>query len=302
MNNASRQSAGRWRTTLVLLPAIASVLVLEPLTAAPAHNFLWKATGKQGVIYLVGSVHVLSKDYYPLDPALESAFKDADLLVEEVDLAEMLAPEAMTKMMMRGMLGAEQTLDKVLSPSTLTLVNKALADFGPVGDNLKIFKPWMLALMLQALVLQKSGFDSNLGLDKHFYDQAKAAHKEVQGLETVEYQLSRFDEMTAEQQDRLLADTLKELATEKANVGKLADAWKAGDAQTVERIVLADLKADPVMYQRLLVERNQNWLPKLEALFTRRGHAFVVVGAAHLVGPDGLLALLKAKGYSVEQM
>ena len=295
--------AGRWRKTLVL-PALAFVLaLLEPLHAtAAARNFLWRVTGKQGVVYLVGSIHVLSKDYYPLDPALESSFKDADLLVEEVDLADMLSADAMTRMMTRGLLPEGQTLEKLVSAPTLAMVNKALADLGPIGDGFKRFKPWMLALLIQSMELQKTGFDPNLGLDKHFYDLAHDAHKEVQGLETVEYQLSRFDEMTAEQQDRLLADTLKELATEKANVGKLADAWKTGDTATVERIVLADLKSDPVIYQRLLVERNRNWLPKLEALFTRRGHAFVVVGAAHLVGPDGLLALLKAKGYAVEQM
>ena len=100
----------------------------------------------------------------------------------------------------------------------------------------------------------------------------------------------------------MLADTLKELETEKASFGKLADAWKIGDAPTVERVVLSDLKQDPVIYQRLLVERNRNWLPKIEEFFTRRGHAFVVVGAAHLLGPDGLIAMLKAKGYSVEQL
>jgi uncharacterized protein YbaP (TraB family) len=301
MISRRRYTTDWWRRRFVL-PAIAGVLaLLEPLHAAPAHNFLWKATGKQGVIYLLGSVHVLSKDYYPLDPALETSFKDADLLVEEVDLADMLAPEAQMQMLTRGSLPAGQTLDKLLSPSTLALVNKTLADV-PAGELLKRFKPWMLALTIQALELQKGGFDPSLGLDKHFYDLAQEARKEVQGLETVEYQLSRFDEMTPEQQDRLLAEAVKELATEKANVGKLADAWKAGDAATVERIVLADLKSDPVIYRRLLVERNQNWLPKLEALFTRRGHAFVVVGAAHLVGPDGLLAMLKAKGYTVEQM
>jgi uncharacterized protein len=69
----------------------------------------------------------------------------------------------------------------------------------------------------------------------------------------------------------------------------------------VERIVLKDLEQEAQLYQRLLVERNKNWLPKLEALFARKGAAFVVVGAAHLVGPDGLVAMLKAKGYTVEQ-
>ncbi|HEY7944169.1 MAG TPA: TraB/GumN family protein, partial [Casimicrobiaceae bacterium] len=95
---------------------------------------------------------------------------------------------------------------------------------------------------------------------------------------------------------------LKELDTEKASVDKLAGAWKSGDAPMVEQIVLKDLKSDPVMYQRLLVERNRNWLPKIDALFSRRGHAFVVVGAAHLVGPDGLLQMLKTKGYAIEQL
>ena len=88
----------------------------------------------------------------------------------------------------------------------------------------------------------------------------------------------------------------------RSTLARLTDAWKTGDTGTVERIVLADLKQDGVMYQRLLVDRNQNWMPKLEALFARGSRSFVVVGAAHLVGPDGLLAMLKSKGYTVEQL
>lgn len=66
--------------------------------------------------------------------------------------------------------------------------------------------------------------------------------------------------------------------------------------------MLRDLKEDPVVYRRLLLERNRNWMPKIEQLFSRPGRAFVVIGAAHLVGPDGLLAMLRAKGYQVEQL
>jgi uncharacterized protein len=296
-------AAQMWRRTLVLpvIAALAALALLAPLRAAD-HNFLWKAAGRGGVVYLAGSVHMLSQKYYPLDEALESSFKEADLLVEEVDLGEMLAPESQLHILTRGMLPADQSLDKVLSPPTYALVSKTASGLGAPMEALHRFKPWMLAIALEGLVLQQGGFDPNLGLDKHFYDLAQAGAKPVQGLETVEYQLSRFDEMTMPQQDRFLADTIKELDTEKASVGTLADAWKAGDAPLVEQIVLKDLKSDPVMYQRLLVERNRNWLPKLEALFGRTGRAFVVVGAAHLVGPDGLLQMLKAKGYTVEQM
>jgi uncharacterized protein YbaP (TraB family) len=217
-------------------------------------------------------------------------------------MADMLDPTAQLRILSRGMLPGDQSLDKLLSPATLALVKKATGDLGPAGQPLMRFKPWMLAIALQGLELQKAGYDPEIGLDKHFYDQAKSAGKSVQGLETADYQISVFDGMTMEQQDRMLAQTLKELQTELASVGKLADAWKNGDAPTVERIVQAELKAEPQMYQRLLVDRNKAWLPKIEALFARPGHALVVVGAAHLVGADGVIAMLKAKGYTVEQM
>jgi uncharacterized protein YbaP (TraB family) len=100
----------------------------------------------------------------------------------------------------------------------------------------------------------------------------------------------------------MLAQTLKEMDTTKASVEELARAWKAGDAPAIERVVLRDLKTEPQMYQRLLVDRNRTWLPKIEALFLRPRPAFVVVGAAHLVGRDGLLSMLRARGYTVRQL
>jgi uncharacterized protein YbaP (TraB family) len=290
------------RHTSRRIAVLVALALLAIAQAAQAKTFAWKATGKGGTIYLVGSIHVMSESFYPLNPALDAAFKDADLLVEEIDLAEMLDPTAQLSMLSRGMLPSSASLDKVVSPATLALVQKTVGDLGAAGAPLMRFKPWMLAIALQGLELAKIGFNPALGLDQHFYDEAKAAGKDVQGLETVEYQISRFDGMTAEQQDRMLAETLKELATETAQVGRLGDAWKAGDVAAIERIALADLKSDPVMYQRLLVERNNNWMPKIEALFARRGRALVVVGAAHLVGPDGLIAKLRAKGYTVEQL
>jgi uncharacterized protein YbaP (TraB family) len=303
MRQRDRAPNARLFPTAPRLIAVAVVFAtLVVAQAAQAKTFAFKATGKGGTIYLMGSIHVMSESFYPLNPVLEAAFKDSDLLVEEVDLAQMLDPMAQMNILTRGMLPSNQSLDKVISPATLALVQKATGDLGPAAGPLMRFKPWMLAITLQGMELMKAGFDPALGLDQHFYDQAKESGKSVQGLETVEFQISRFDAMTMEQQDRMLSETLKELATETETVGKLGDAWKAGDVPTIERIALADLKSDPLMYQRLLVERNKNWMPKIEALFARPGKALVVVGAAHLVGPDGLIAMLKAKGYTVEQL
>ena len=292
------------RSRAALAVVVGAVAIAAASAAAPSaqqRSFLWRATKGPGVVYLVGSVHMLTKDFYPLAPPLETAFKDSDLLVEEVDLAEMLSPNTQFSLLARGMLPSGQTLDKVVSPATMALVNARLDSLGMPLAALMQFKPWFLAMTLMAVEWQKAGFDASLGLDKHFFDRAQTDSKTVEGLETTEYQISLFDGMAMNLQDRFLAESLKELDTEKANVQKLANAWKAGDLPTLERIVLKDVKEDPQMYQRLLIDRNRNWLPRIEALFARPGHAFVVVGAAHLVGPDGLLAMLQAKGVRVTQ-
>jgi uncharacterized protein YbaP (TraB family) len=290
------------RTPAIVVASLLAALQGATAAAQPARNFIWRVTGPAGGVYLVGSVHLLTKDFYPLSPALDTAFKESDLLVEEADLGEMEAPASQLKLLTRGLLPANQSLDAVLSPPTYALVTKRVADLGMPIEPLKRFKPWMLALTLVELEWQKAGFDATLGLDRHFYDRAQTDRKAVQGLETIDYQLSLFDQMSADEQDRMLAESLKDLDKEQANVLTLTNAWKAGDAPGVERLVLDDVKDDRAMYERLLVNRNRNWLPKLEALLSRKGRAFVVVGAAHLVGPDGLIAMLKAKGYKVEQL
>jgi uncharacterized protein YbaP (TraB family) len=297
-----RPSREHLRAILAAFVAALAAGALSTHPSAQSRAFAWKATNSQGLVYLVGSVHMLTSDFYPLAPSLDAAFKDSDLLVEEANLAEMLSPNTQFAMLSRGMLPAGQTLDKVVSAATLALINKHSSGLGMPIEALKQFKPWFLAMTLEAAEWQKAGFDAELGLDKHFYDRAQTDSKTIQGLETTDFQISLFDGMTAEQQDRFLAETLKSIDTETASVGKLAGAWKAGDVPGVERLVLAEVKSDPVMYQRLLVARNRAWLPKIEALFSRPRHAFVVVGAAHLVGPDGVVAMLKAKGYQVVQL
>ena len=285
-----------------LLLAVLIALVGVRLGAA-SPSFLWKATGPRGgAIFLAGSIHLLSGEYYPLAPAFDDAFGQSDLLVEELDMAEMLAPDAQMLMLQRGMMPAGQSLDKVLSPETMAGVKAKVTELGLPLAPLQLFKPWALALTLQGLEFQKAGFDPELGLDRHFYDRAKQVPIDVQGLETLAFQIGQFDGMPMPLQDRMLADTLKEMSAANESVGDLARAWKAGDAAAIEKVVLSDLKSEPEMYKRLLLDRNRNWLPKIEALFARPKPAFVVVGAAHLVGTDGLLAMLRARGYTVAQM
>jgi uncharacterized protein YbaP (TraB family) len=298
-------TGGPQRTALRrLLAAVVAAVAVGALSTHPiaqTRAFAWKATRGTGAVYLVGSVHMLTSDFYPLPASLDAAFKDSDLLVEEADLNEMLSPNTQFSMLSKGMLPAGQSIEKVVSPATMALINQHAGGALPI-EALKQFKPWFLAMTLEALEWQSAGFDASLGLDKHFFDRAQADGKGIQGLETTDFQISLFDGLTMEQQDRFLAETLKGVDKEKAAVARLTGAWKTGDAATVERLVMADVKSDPVIYDRLLVSRNRAWMPKIEALVPRPRHAFVVVGAAHLVGPDGLVAMLRAKGYQVVQL
>jgi uncharacterized protein YbaP (TraB family) len=287
-----------------IIPLISACIAALTLTlGAASPSFVWRATGSRGgTVYLAGSIHLLSSDYYPLAPAFDQAFGDSDLIVEEVDMGEMLGPDAQMQMLTRGMMPAGQTLQSVISPETMDAVRTRVESLGLPLSPLQLFKPWALALTLEGLELQKAGLDADLGLDKHFYDRARQSKKQVQGLETLAYQISRFDEMPMPVQDRLLSETLKEMDTTKASVDEMARAWKVGDVGSVEQLVLKDLKSEPQIYERLLLERNRNWLPKVEALFSRPKPAFVIVGAAHLVGADGLLQMLRSKGYAINQM
>ena len=286
------------------LAALVSALALTLTTASSAASptFVWKATSPSGaVVYLGGSVHLLSADFYPLPAAYDEAFNASDLLVEELDMGEMLAPGTQMQMLSKGMLPPGQTLDRTLKPETISEVSAAVTAMGLPIEPLKMFKPWMLAITLQSMAWQKAGFDANLGLDKHFYDRAKQGGKTVKGLETLDYQLSRFDGLPADAQERMLLETVRELDKTKDEFTRLVSAWKSGNIADVEKQVLDDLKNEPEMNARLLVERNRTWLPIIEALFARPKPAFVVVGAAHLVGSDGLVALLRSKGYTVTQ-
>jgi len=290
--------------------AIAVALVLALTSSAgigaqaqsrASKSFLWKVQSGSRVMFLAGSVHALSKDVYPLSPAFEQAFAASDTLVEEIDLgtAGMLALAPM--LLAKAMYQDGRTFDKAVSKETHDLVVAQLKGLPMAAELIRPMKPWMVMLTLSAMQLQQAGLDPSLGLDQHFYDRATAAGKSVIGLETAESQIDRFDTMPESLQEQMLRSTLDEIDAENKEIAATVAAWRRGDAPSIERDVLLGLKKYPAAYQSLIVERNNNWMPQLEKCLARTTPCLVVVGAAHLGGPDGLLTLLQRKGYKIEQ-
>jgi uncharacterized protein len=293
------------RLMLLVLAVAASVVLAAPAVAQTtratgARSFLWKVQGQTGLLYLAGSVHALSADIYPLNPAFQRAFDASDTLVEEIDLGEAAQLTSSLMLLGKGVFQDGRTFDQVVSKETAALVNSRLKDTLP-PEMIRSLKPWMVDMMLTAVAMQKEGLDAALGLDKHFYDRSKAAGKRIVGLETAESQIDRLDQLPIAVQEQMLLSTLKDIDTQQGNLRSIVASWQRGDAAGLEKLLLASFTDYRAAYDSLLVERNLNWMPQLEACLTRRSSCFVVVGAAHLVGPDGLLRMLQRKGYRIEQ-
>jgi uncharacterized protein YbaP (TraB family) len=288
------------RFCTLVLAVVVAVGHAASAQSAPAKSFLWKVESGPGVLYLAGSVHALTADVYPLNPAFERAFQASDLLVEELDLSQgdllTLGPMLLAK----GMYQDGRTFNTVVSKETAALVNKHL-DNTMALQLIRGMKPWMVMMVVSAMQMQQAGLNVNLGLDKYFFDKARAAGKAVLGLETAEYQIDRFDKMPESLQEQLLRSTLEELDAQGRELTEILTAWQRGDAASLERSLLSGFKQYPAAYRSLIVERNHNWMAQFDKCLARATPCLVVVGAAHLVGPDGLLTLLQKKGYQVEQ-
>jgi uncharacterized protein YbaP (TraB family) len=268
----------------------------------PGRHFLWKVEAPGGATaYLLGSLHVLAADSYPLPAAIDKAFSESKTLVEEVDLDEMSDPTAMMAALAKAMLSDGQTLDQLIAPDVYAEVRKRAESTGIPMLALDRMKPWLVAVTLMAPTLQSAGFKPEFGVDRHYFDRAKERGMKRQALETIAYQLDRFDSMPAPVQESLLKATIQDLETQLKDVQAMVRAWASGDVAAVEKLTLTSFKDSPELYKLLLVERNHNWVPHVQKCLADNAGCFVVVGAAHLVGPDGLPALLAAKRLKVTQ-
>ena len=269
---------------------------------APERHFLWKLTSPQGKeAYLLGSVHVLSKSFYPLSPVIDSAFATSKTLVEEIDIDEMENPATMMGLIGKAMLPDGQTLDQVVSSDTYSAVRARADTHGLPWPMLQRMKPWMVAVTLTAAEVSKAGFDPALGVDRHFFNRAKSAGMPRRALETVAYQFDRLDGLGAVQQESSLKAMLTDIDVQAKNVETLASAWRSGDTATVERLLMEGFTDAPEIAERLLYERNRNWVDPVERCLTEDARCFVVVGAAHLVGRGSLVELLRERKHTVVQ-
>ncbi len=289
------------------LTGSASVLPTLPSPSASlaqglpsSRGFIWRVQRNGTIGWLVGSMHMLTPDAYPLPASMTTAFAAADTLMEEADPDELASPEFAAAVLARAIYLNGETLEDHVSADTFRLIAARAAAAGLPLEAVRRMKPWMVATTLQALELQRGGFDPSLGVDLHFQKLAKTSGKRFVPLETGLEQVGFMESLAPGFEDALVRENLQTAEAEVNEVKNIETAWRAGNAVALEQILLGSLKDSPAVYQSLIVARNRTWLPKIRTcLDTTR--CFIVVGAGHLVGADGLVTALRAQGYSVEQ-
>jgi hypothetical protein len=286
------------------IAALAALLVcsLCAATTPDDKHFLWRVSKGDAVIYIAGSIHVLRPSDYPLPDIMESTFRNSAGLVEEIDLSHFDPESAQIQMMQIGSYPQGQSLATQLPPDLYRRVTELAKQQKVDMAMLEPMKPWLASIVLLDNQLVKQGFDPSSGVDIHFADEADAGHKPVTGLETPDFQLGMLAKLSDKAQQTMLVQSLQDADDTDHEMQALMGAWRHGDTGMLNKELQTEFGPYPDIYQAILVQRNSAWIPKLEKLAGSGKQYFVVVGALHLVGPDGVLASLEKDGYKIEQL
>jgi len=301
--------ARQWFTATAMLVAFTAAVASADSGAEPAgsgtqpsQHCLWRVRSATNTVYLLGSIHLMKPDAYPLPVIMESAFDSSTVTVFEIDLAEEGSAEAALGALAAGMLPEGRTLRDVVSPETYRLAADRLAAAGFDIERVQRMRPWMVATTLALAELQRAGYSPADGIDRYFQRRAVSAGKRVEGLETMDFQLRLFSDLTPQEDEAFLIQTLRELEAVIPLVDELITDWQAGRISEVEKLLRAGYQDFPRLFDKLVTSRNRSWLRRLEQLLGESERAFVVVGTLHLVGDQGIVELLRRKGYEVERL
>lgn len=286
---------------LFLLPA--SLAFGQASQQSPHKHMLWKVTSPDGEVnYLAGSVHIMKPEIYPLDKPFQRVFKKSDQLVFELNF-DSLKAQRMQLMQKYAMLPQGTTLKDKVSPDVYQLLKSELDSLGVPISRFKRFKPFMVSMSIMSLKLMQAGYSGASGIDMHFYNKAQKAGKQILGLETPAFQMSLLSSVSEKFTENFVKHNLQKAGQMIKNFNELVTAWKHGATVTLDSLMQKAMRKDsPMVYKKLVIDRNKKWMPTIEKLFSNGQTTWVITGAGHMIGSKGVAAMLREAGYQVEQL
>lgn len=290
--------------SIFFVPVFVSfVIFVQYVFSQSPKSFLWRVQSKTNTVYVLGSIHFLKKEFYPLNQKIENAFDQSDFLAVEANVNDITKID-IQKLVDSALYLDLETLEKHVSTETYELIKKESGRLGLPLEMINRQKPWFLALVLESLELLKLGFDPNYGIDKYFLSKAEGK-KKILELESLDYQISLLSNLSDKDQELFLLYTLRDLNILEQELGRLMQAWISGDTKSMESILTRGISEDKGLssiFEKLIYERNKRMVSKIEDFLRTKDIYFVIVGAGHLVGDRGIIEILKGKGYIVEQL
>jgi uncharacterized protein YbaP (TraB family) len=290
------------KTCLAIGVAVFVAACVNPAIASKKKGTtsLWKVSSESTTIYLLGSIHLLKEEDYPLSEKMLAAYADADELVFEVHPDSLEAPELQGYVLQNAMYEEGKTLMSELGEADYDEA-KALSDELDLNIGMySTFKPWFVSIAIAMAEMQKLGFDPTQGVEMYFAGLARTDEKPMSGLETARYQMGLFVGLSDELQKDMLMYTLRQMSDIENELDAIVSAWKTGDLEGLERTLNKSLDEFPEIHKRLVTARNINWVEQIERFMDEGKTRVIIVGVGHMPGDKGLIALLEKQGYQVD--
>ncbi len=267
---------------------------------------LWEVRSGENTVYLFGTIHVGKAGFYPLPASVESAFGKSDVVALEVNPAD---EQAAVSAAMAAMYTPPDNIENHLDAELLAGVIEVCAGYGIPFEQIRQIKPYLLMFMLTALEYQRLGYSPEQGLENHFARHAREQGKEIVALESMPAQMQILDSLSPGLQTAMLQIAVDEINSGEVEslVAEMIMAWRTGNMDKLGEVLLAEERKLPAamakeFHQRFLTERNVAMVQRIERMLLGGEKAFVAVGAMHMVGEDGIPAMLGANGYKVRPM
>ena len=263
---------------------------------------LWRADGASNSVYILGSIHMLREEDHPLPQIIDEVYADAEIIVMELDMDDLDPAYTQAAFNRAGVMSDGTTLQDLMGDDAYAEATEAAAAIDIPLEMLAQSEPWLAAMTVELMMLYRIGFNPLLGIEMTMTTRATQDGKPIEGLETVDEQLSFLDGLPLEAQREMLLQTLAEGAALSESIDELIDAWRHGDTTTLEEGLLSSIGEQSVLSDALVTNRNRRWAETITTWLDDDRDYLVIVGALHLVGDEGVPNLLADKGIGIHQL
>lgn len=283
---------------------------VEELVSQNDGPLFWEVTNKngEGKLYLLGSMHATNETAYPLRSAIMDAYKKCESLAVEADIvAYETDMDAQIKSMEQMVYNDGTKIYDHIPVETYDKLKEILTENGLYIASFDNYKPIMWASMVDSIILGKSGLSTDFGIDQFFLKLAKEEGKQIREIESVEFQLEMFNSFSDELQTLMFSPYIEDMEKQVDIINELFELWKGTDIKAFEKYLNEENEATTAKEQTLLdeynkamlIDRNIGMADKAEEYLQDGKNCFYVVGAAHMIGDDGIVKLLEQRGYTV---